>query len=391
MYNERDFLELRSRLISWIESYSDRELVDYLKWSAYLSDECFNRFATGIFRLQFGANPEYRRYCESAGIRDGVIQRWEEIPSMPVSGFGMLDLTCLPERERTACFLSSGTTRDTRGRHFHSTHSLELYETSLKAWFRFNLEPGAGMSRDKKRYLILSPPAVEFPSSSLVYMLDTVRRHFGAGESIFAGYPVDDAGWALETRRILEFLEAASDAGAHLTILGTAFSYVNLLDEMERRGVKFGLPRGTCAMETGGYKGRSREVPRNELHKMISARLGIERSSIVSEYGMCELSSQAYDKSMHPDSKDIVSDSSTLDRRVFRFPPWTRIRVISPETGDAVEDGGVGLLCVYDLANLYSALAVQTEDLVIRRSAGFEFLGRTSTAAARGCSLLQED
>jgi hypothetical protein len=137
-------------------------------------------------------------------------------------------------------------------------------------------------------------------------------------------------------------------------------------------------------METGGYKDRSRSMPRAELHALIAERLGVPQTHIVCEYGMSELSSQAYDSALHP-------PSSILHHRAFRFPPWARAQIISPETGREVADGETGLLRVFDLANVFSALAVQTEDLGIRCGKGFELVGRARFTEPRGCSLMMNE
>jgi hypothetical protein len=113
---------------------------------------------------------------------------------------------------------------------------------------------------------------------------------------------------------------------------------------------------------------------------MISDRLAIPPTHIVSEYGMSELSSQAYDR---------VAGHSR--EPAFRFPPWARATILSPETGKAVADGETGLVRVVDLANVGSVSAIQTEDLATRRGEGFELIGRASEAEARGCSLMQVD
>ena len=132
-------------------------------------------------------------------------------------------------------------------------------------------------------------------------------------------------------------------------------------------------------METGGYKGRSRALPKGELHAAITEGLGLPPESIISEYGMSELSSQAYDRSYR---------AQTESPRVFRFPPWARSQIVSPETGLEAGEGETGLLRVWDLANVYSVMAVQTEDLGIRRGEGFELIGRAALAEQRGCSLM---
>jgi hypothetical protein len=165
-------------------------------------------------------------------------------------------------------------------------------------------------------------------------------------------------------------------------VLGTAFLFVHLLDHLTNRGKSFVLPAGSRAQETGGYKGRSRTIPKAELHTEISRCLGIPHRHIICEYGMSELSSQAYS------SASLSSTAGSPGRQPFAFPPWARARVISPETGREVAEGETGLLRIFDLANVFSVLAIQTEDLAVRRREGFELLGRAATAELRGCSLM---
>jgi hypothetical protein len=129
--------------------------------------------------------------------------------------------------------------------------------------------------------------------------------------------------------------------------------------------------------ETGGYKGRSREIDKRELRRLLERRLGVPATNIVSEYGMSELSSQAYDGQV-----------GASGERAFQFPPWARAEVISLETDEPADEGETGLLRVYDLANVGSVMAIQTEDLALRRGRGFELLGRASESQPRGCSLM---
>jgi hypothetical protein len=232
------------------------------------------------------------------------------------------------------------------------------------------------------RLAILTPPPAEAPHSSLVHMFETIRREVEWPGSPFVGKVFEDGAWALDAEAALEWLRAASGSGQPLLMLGTAFSFVHLLDYLAEQDLRFELPPGSCALETGGYKGRSRSLPKAALHALISQRLGIAPDHIVCEYGMSELSSQAYDSQIAP------SRSTLHAPRPFRFPPWARVQVVSPETGCEVAEGGTGLIRVFDLANVYSVMAIQTEDLGIRHGDGFALAGRAVLAEPRGCSLL---
>jgi hypothetical protein len=175
-------------------------------------------------------------------------------------------------------------------------------------------------------------------------------------------------------------------------LLGTAFSFVHLLDCMVEQDLRIGLPPGSLVMETGGYKNRSRVLPKAELHALITERLGVPRENIVCEYGMSELSSQAYDTEARGFGREAPGVNAARPGptapRLFRFPPWSRVQIISPETGREVADGETGLIRVFDLANVFSVAAIQTEDLGIRRGDGFELVGRAQLAEPRGCSLM---
>lgn len=138
-------------------------------------------------------------------------------------------------------------------------------------------------------------------------------------------------------------------------------------------------------METGGFKGRSRSVPRGELYDGLSERLGVPPGAIVNEYGMTELLSQFYEPVL---SGDCPADPQ---RRYHVGPSWVRTRILHPETLDDVPQGGEGLLCHVDLANLRSVMAVLTSDVGVRTGKGFRVLGRAPGAEPRGCSLVMEE
>ena len=190
---------------------------------------------------------------------------------------------------------------------------------------------------------------------------------------------------------VLQLLKGAVTEQAPVMLLGTAFNCVNLLDHLSQCDLAFALPPGSRIMETGGYKGRSRTLEKRELHALISKHLGIPASHIVSEYGMSELNSQAYDCAITGQNPEVEEPDPDTKSRAFRFPLWARARVVSPETGREVADGETGLLQIFDLANTFSVLAVQTEDLAVRRGNRFELLGRAAPAEPRGCSLMSTD
>lgn len=361
--------------------------------SAGANESTFADLALQLFALQFEGVPIYRQWCESRGRVPARVSRWCDIPVLPTRVFQDFEVSSLPAHARTRLFLSSGTVSQARSRHHHGEESLRLYESSLLPWFTRHVMPARASSGlepfpSPNRLLVLTPRGAEAPNSSLVHMFETVARSISFARIEFVGRIGSDGGWELEMDRTIAFLDACAEAGQPVVVLGTAFSFVHLLDELAARGRRFALPAGSRCMETGGYKGRSRSLPRRELHALIGAGLGIQQRAIVCEYGMSELSSQAYDRVV--EGSAFASGASGSDP-VFHFPPWARVRVVSPESGEGVAEGEPGLVQVFDLANVYSVGAVQTEDLALRRGLGFELVGRAAEAPPRGCSLMMDE
>ena len=338
------------------------------------ADVEFNGLALMLFTLQFAYNEPYRKLCTARGVTPSDLTHWTQIPTVPTVAFKEFEMTSLPPEDRTRVFHSSGTTAQQPSQHFHNAESLKVYEASLWPWLRENLR----FTIADLRLLSFTPPAKQVPHSSLVHMFDCARQKMGADERAFVGRVGADGVWAVDFDAALAALTQVGDKP--LLVLGTAFSFVHLLDELVAQNLRLELPAGSRVLETGGYKGRSRTMPKAELHALITERLGVPPANIICEYGMSELSSQAY-QSLKPEVLGLKSG------RTFHFPPWARARVISPETGNEVRDGETGILSIMDLANVFSVMAIQTEDMAMRRGDGFELLGRAAMAEPRGCSL----
>lgn len=350
-----------------------------------VKDEQFDQLALNLFQLQWRSNPVYRKYCDHIGAPPGEVNHWREIPALPVSAFKDFEVSCLPEVERKTVFYSSGTGSDRRSRHYHGIESSRLYELSLLKWFQRHLLPETGKvsklqasPNARMRILSLTPSPASAPHSSLAHMCQTVIGHFGDDQSGFTGRINHEGDWHLDLTETIRFLTAAENTRCPIVLLATAFSLVHLLDEMEEQQLEFLLADGSRLMETGGYKGRSRELSKRDLDQLIHDRLDLPESAIVSEYGMSELNSQAYDH--------VAGEESSVER-FFSFPPWAKIQVISPESGKEVGNGSRGLLRIVDLANVWSVSSIQTEDVVTRDGSSFGQVSRALDAPRRGCSL----
>ena len=342
-----------------------------------ISETQFSALALELFALQFTHNATYRKICEARHATPQTLTSWTDIPTAPTAAFKEFEMTSLAPAARTAVFHSSGTTGQKPSRHFHSAESLATYEASLWPWFAKNILANLQPSTFNLQLFLLTPPPAQAPHSSLIHMLDVARRKLGASESAFLGSVEPDGAWTLDLDATLRALNPKPETRNPKLIFGTAFSFIHLLDFLAGKNLRLALPPGSLAMETGGYKNRSRSLPKTELHALITERLGVPAPHILCEYGMSELSSQAYE----------IQDSG-FGIRNFHFPPWCRTQIISPETSREVAEGEPGLIRVFDLANVFSVMAIQTEDLGVRHGAGFELLGRAALAEPRGCSLM---
>lgn len=360
------------------DSLMDTLLSRAINWDCPMSGDEFDTLALKIFAYQYEHNAFYRRYCDArrataAGSQHDsqpVPSSWLEIPALPTNAFKRAEICCFPAERRIAFFKTSGTTDGETGRHYFST--LAIYEAAIVPNFKQHLLPDEG----RLRMLILTPPPAEAPHSSLVHMMKVVREHFGTDDSF---YCLREGRW--RANDMLDALHQSETAGEPVFLLGTAFAFVFMLDEMVARGANFRLPEGSRVMETGGFKGRAREIPHAEFYASLCGAFGIPPHRIVNEYGMTELSSQFYDTSLADGAPGNLKS----------VPPWTRVLIVDPLSGHPVPDGVPGLIRIVDLANLGSVIALQTEDVGIMRGGKFEMLGRVASAPPRGCSLAVED
>lgn len=336
-------------------------------------DARFDRLARELFAFQFAHCAPYRRFCERRGQTPATVAHWHAIPAVPAGAFKELALRSFPVEGELHVFRTSGTATERRGA-LHLDR-LDLYEASLLSSFRQGVLPELA-SGARARLRILAPAPAEAPDSSLSHMFGVVLAASGD-----AGSDFDVRGGALDAPGLLAALERAAADATAVALCGTAFAFVHLLDAMAARGARLALPPGSRAMETGGFKGRSRELTRDALYAGIEAALGIPPSRIVNQYGMTELGSQFYDSVLcRPE-----------ERRRKLVPPWTRVRVIDPETGGDAAPGAVGVLRIHDLANTGSVAAIETADLGRSLADGFEVLGREPGAESRGCSIAADE
>ena len=351
--------ELDADVLAWMSEWP---------WPGEPDDARFDALALRAFAFQYAHCAPYRRLCDARGARPGDVARWQDVPAVPTGAFKELRVASFEPGHDAKVFRTSGTSSDRRGALHLDT--LALYEASLLPTLRALLLPDldAGV---RTRLRVLAPSPDEAPDSSLSHMFGALLDAHGDEHS---GYDV--RGDRLDTDGLLRALEGDGPTA----LLGTAFAFVHLLDALEERGASLALPEGSRIMETGGFKGRSREMERDALHHALASALGVPQARIVNQYGMTELGSQFYDS--------VLVDPRGARRKLG--PPWVRVRLVDPVTGDDAKPGEPGMISLFDLANTGSACAIETADLgraVAGDPHGFEVLGRLPGAEERGCSI----
>jgi len=313
------------------------------------SEKEFLRIALELFHFQFEHNKVYRAYVVALDTDLSAVDSLEKIPFMPIEFFKTHEVVC-GDNPPQRVFLSSATTGTEPGRHLVS--DLNLYRQSLKLGFQHFYG-----SPEQSQFLALMPSPEQNPHSSLVFMLANLMDLSMSPENGFFlhGFP------ALYTR-----LRQSHPRDKTVFLFGLTHA---LLDFAEQFPGEYGP---LIVIETGGMKGKRREMVREELHAMLGSALGLKK--IHSEYSMTELLSQAY------------SNGDGF----FRTPPWMRILI--RETNDPFsyeKPGATGGINIIDLANIYSCAFISTQDLGRLHPDGrFEVLGRFDSADTRGCSLM---
>ncbi len=352
------------------------------------SAERFTATALEVFAHQFARNEPYRRLCRARGVTPERVGSWEEIPAVPAAAFREARLTTAPA---SRVFATSGTTAGVGKRGLHHLPDLSLYEAAWVEPFRAHLLPDRG----SMRILSLVPSERALPDSSLSYMIERVLERFGGPRSGRFFEP-----GAVDLPSLREAMRDAGERGEPVMLLGTAFAFAHLLDDLAARGERFALPAGSRVMDTGGFKGRGREVAREEILRLFGERLGVPGSHVVGEYGMTELSSQFYEPTLARDGARGMAwegrsggdaPGTAGGERFYEVPPWVRTRVLDPASLEPAAAGSDGLLAHLDLANAWTVSAIVTEDIGRICEGGFELRGRAKGAELRGCSLVTEE
>lgn len=313
------------------------------------SDHDFKIMALSVYKYQFKHNRVYRSFCDLINRHPSDVNKIGDIPFLPISFFKSHEILSTNNPVQKT-FTSSGTTGQITSKHYVS--DLELYKTSFSNAFRAfygNIEDYA--------ILGLLPSYLEREGSSLVYMVDHLITQSKHPESGF---------YLNNLEELYQTLLKLESQGQKTLLIGVSFA---LLDLVEKYSLKL---KNTIVMETGGMKGKRKEMIRTELHEVLSKGFGVNH--IHSEYGMTELLSQAYSKG----------------NGLFKCPNWMQIITRDPDDALSIQKAGkTGGINVIDLANINSCAFIATQDLGITHSdETFEIIGRFDNSDIRGCNLM---
>lgn len=313
------------------------------------SRKAFDKLALKVFRYQHQHNAVYRAFCNYLKVDVQQVKTIAQIPFLPIQFFKTHEVIC-GEPVVEQIFTSSGTTGMSTSRHLVS--DVSMYEQS----YRLGFSAFYGNIQD---YVVLAllPSYLEREGSSLIYMVDDLINRSEHPESGFYLHNTDE---------LAEKLKKLDASRQNILLIGVTYALLDLIEQHS-----FAL-QNTIIMETGGMKGRRREMIREELHHVLCQGFGVP--SIHSEYGMTELLSQAY----------------SLGEGIFECPPWMHVLVRDTEDPlQYIDSGKTGGLNVIDLANLNSCAFMATQDLGKQYENGsFEVLGRFDHSDIRGCNLM---
>ncbi|MBD0777078.1 acyl transferase [Maribacter sp. ANRC-HE7] len=309
----------------------------------------FESMALDVFRFQLRNNSVYKEFCHYLDKTESNVKELKQIPFLPIDFFKSKKVVATKDQEQIV-FSSSGTTGQVTSKHYVT--QLKLYEQSFTKGFDH-------FYGDVSQYCILAllPSYLERNGSSLIYMVNDLIEKSNHADSGFYLNEID---------ALVETLTKLDNQGVKTLLIGVSFA---LLDVVEEHTLQL---NNTVVMETGGMKGRRKELIREELHDVLKKGFGV--SEIHSEYGMTELLSQAYSKG----------------NGVFKTPPWMKILIRDTEDPlSYLPDGKTGGINVIDLANINSCSFIATQDLGKKsKNRSFEILGRFDHSDIRGCNLM---
>lgn len=350
-----------------------RRVRDAIASGGPADDAAFDALALPLYRALLEEIPAWGRLARARGLPPEAASSWRDVAPIPTDAFRRLDLHAPSAGEVVRTFETSGTTSSQPGRALFDASALALMDLAIDAGARVHLFPDGPVGRVH----VLGPSPEAAPGKVMLQGMMRLGESFAGGRVVFHVGPR-----GLDLPALLGALEADARDGIPVLIAGASGTFVQLADGMGARGPsRLPLAPRSRLLDAGGYKGQGREPSRAEFRALMGERFQLPPERCVNLLGMTELSSQFYEDSL------AAAHEGVQRREGFVNPPWTRTRVLNPDTLAEVPGGVPGLLAHLDLASATRPFAVLTTDLGVREGDRFRVTGRARGAEARGCSI----
>lgn len=349
------------------------------------SPSTFDALALEIFAYQYANNPLYRELADRKGADPGSVTAWTGIPAFPTEAFKGNLVASFPLEDAVMAQITSGSTSEHRGKVFRDELGRGLVLAANRVMTGHWLFPDFEAGR-RCRLLILAPSPQLAPSMGMAIGMEETRKAFGTDDSKFLlGLTgVDVAG-------LVEGLEQSESTGVPVAIIGSTSAFVFFFRAAEKRGLRFRLPEGSRLCDGGGYRGKFGEMTREGYYAMAETILGVPAHHCVNTLGMAESATNYFDDALRGAVTGAGTRAGGSTPRQKVPPPWTRVSAVSVDDLTPLPHGQVGLLRHFDLANLPTILAVQTDNLgVTSPDGGFEILGRAKVVDGKVVPLPSE-
>ncbi len=350
------------------------------KLPKYEREKAFNNLCVACFRVQAENIPGYARLCAQKKVDIDGVSDFLQIPPVPVQAFKTSDIFIYSKDEIHKTFKTSGTSKSSQGLAYFSAAGSEITSLAIVKNARAYLFPD---NLDTKFFLIAPSPEAA-PNLTMAYGITEVMKNVGTyGGRHYIGKE------GIDWRSLFSDLKECVEKNIAATIIAPSFAIVFMLDKMAAENIRFKLPKGSRILDAGGFKGKSREISRDEMIKTAAELLGVVPGYCVNALGMSELGTQYYDnnlKNLIEGAESPVAKENPHWAKTFVVDIEDDFKIIAPETY-----GKTGALLHFDLTNIDRAVAILTDDSGRYAGSGFEICGRLSPDDMKGCSLTVEE
>ncbi len=341
-----------------------------------LNDKEFNELALRLFEYQFEKNKYYKLYCQKKEIVPTKVEIWEEIPPVPTAVFKEFPMTTFPSEQAVKIFKTSGTSNPSKkGIVYLNEDGFRLLNEAYKESCKIAYLP----DNEKLFGVFLMPNPETVPEMGLAHGIWVSLK------DCLDGFVYLITSKGIDFPGVIRILKQKEEEEVPVILCGPAFGFVYFFDAGKQQNLSFHLPPGSRLGQGGGYKGRSREMARDDFQRTACSFFGLESNYVLDTLGLTEVATFFTDNGLYNHIKGITGP------RYKPNLPWTRTMAVSPDTLERLPKGDTGLLRHYCLTNVCTVLAVQTDDLGYEIENGFEIVGRVKGAEARGCSVAMDD